>query len=208
MKDNNMAITKADFPEVIFPDFDLIAGVDEVGRGPLVGDVVTAAVILDPKNPIEGLTDSKKLSEKKLELLFNEITEKALCFAIGRANPSEIDELNILHATMLAMKRAVESLAITPEFVFIDGNRCPELLMPSEAIVKGDLRVAQISAASIVAKVTRDREMVALDKLYPQYGFAKHKGYPTKVHFEAIEKYGVIDSHRKSFKPVKKALGL
>ncbi|WP_019613174.1 ribonuclease HII [Psychromonas ossibalaenae] len=203
-----MSKLKNDFPEVIYPDFTLIAGVDEVGRGPLVGDVVTAAVILDGNNPIEGLTDSKKLTDKKLALLFDQIQEKALCIAVGRASPAEIDDLNILHATMLAMQRAVENLTVQPEFVFIDGNRCPELKMPSEAVVKGDLRVAEISAASIIAKVTRDREMVALDQKYPDYGFAKHKGYPTKAHFEALEKYGVIPEYRKSFKPVKKALGL
>jgi len=199
---------KIDFPEVIYPEFTLIAGVDEVGRGPLVGDVVTAAVILDANNPILGLTDSKKLSEKKLALLFAEIQEKALCVAVGRASPVEIDALNILHATMLAMQRAVHNLRIQPEFVFIDGNRCPILTMPSESIVKGDARVAEISAASIIAKVTRDREMRLLDEKYPQYGFAQHKGYPTKAHFEAIEKWGVTAEYRKSFKPVKKVLGL
>ena len=180
-----------------------IAGVDEVGRGPLVGDVVTAAVILDPNKPIVGLTDSKKLSEKKLALLFDQINENALAVSIGRASPDEIDELNILHATMLAMQRAVQGLTIQPDFVFIDGNRCPDLIMPSEAIVKGDLRVAEISAASIIAKVTRDREMIELDNRYPQYGFAKHKGYPTKAHFAAIQEHGVIAEYRKSFKPVK-----
>jgi ribonuclease HII len=203
-----MSKLKIDFPEVVYPDYTLIAGVDEVGRGPLVGDVVTACVILDANNPISGLSDSKKLSEKKLALLFDEIQEKALCVAVGRACPAEIDELNILHATMLAMQRAVNNLSIQPEFVFIDGNRCPQLSMPCESVVKGDARVAEISAASIIAKVTRDREMQALDKQYPQYGFAKHKGYPTKAHFAAIEKYGVTDEYRKSFKPVKKALGL
>ncbi|WP_372881440.1 ribonuclease HII [Psychromonas sp.] len=203
-----MSKLKTDFAAVVYPDFKLIAGVDEVGRGPLVGDVVTASVILDVNNPIAGLTDSKKLSEKKLALLFDEIQEKALCVAVGRASAKEIDALNILHATMLAMQRAVENLSIVPEFVFIDGNRCPELSMPSESVVKGDSRVAEISAASIIAKVTRDREMLALDKKYPHYGFAQHKGYPTKAHFTAIEKYGVIDEYRKSFKPVKKVLGL
>ena len=199
---------KVDFPEVIYPDLQYIAGVDEVGRGPLVGDVVTAAVILDPNKPIVGLTDSKKLSEKKLAVLFDEITENALAVSIGRASPIEIDELNILHATMLAMQRAVNGLDVTPDFVFIDGNRCPALAMPSEAIVKGDSRVAEISAASIIAKVTRDREMVELDKLYPQYGFAKHKGYPTKAHFAALETHGVIAEYRQSFKPVKAVLAL
>lgn len=203
-----MSKLKIDFPAVIYPDFTLIAGVDEVGRGPLVGDVVTACVILDVNNPISGLADSKKLSEKKLALLFDEIQEKALCVAVGRASPAEIDELNILHATMLAMQRAVDNLSIQPEFVFIDGNRCPQLSMPCESVVKGDARVAEISAASIIAKVTRDREMRELDKQYPQYGFAKHKGYPTKAHFAAIEKHGVTAEYRKSFKPVKKVLGL
>lgn len=203
-----MAKKEIQFDPVIYPDVALIAGVDEVGRGPLVGDVVTAAVILDKNNPIAGLADSKKLSEKKLALMFDEIQEKALCISVGRASPTEIDEINILHATMLAMQRAVQGLSIQPEHVFIDGNRCPELAMPSEAVVKGDARVAEISAASIIAKVTRDREMEALDKRHPEYGFAKHKGYPTKAHFEALEKYGAIDEYRKSFKPVKKVLGL
>ncbi|MCE0494396.1 ribonuclease HII [Vibrio salinus] len=191
-----------------YPDgFQRFAGVDEVGRGPLVGDVVTAAVILDPDRPIEGLTDSKKLSEKKRLALFPEIKEKALAWSIGRCSPSEIDELNILNATMLAMKRAVEGLSVQPDCVLIDGNRIPPgLAVPATAVVKGDLRVAQISAASILAKVVRDAEMEELDKQYPQFGFARHKGYPTKVHLEAIEKYGVIDSYRKSFKPVKLVL--
>lgn len=190
------------YPEIIYPDVNFIAGVDEVGRGPLVGNVVTAAVILDANNPIEGLTDSKKLSDKKMNLLFDEINEKALAVSIGRCTPKEIDELNILHATMLAMQRAVAGLAIQPEYVYIDGNRCPELPMPSEAVVKGDLRVAEVSAASIIAKVTRDREMLELDQLYPEYGFAKHKGYPTKAHFEALQANGLIDEYRRSFKPV------
>ena len=198
-----MAKSNVEFPAIVYPDVQYIAGVDEVGRGPLVGDVVTAAVILDPLNPIEGLTDSKKLNEKKLALLFEKINDKALAVSIGRASPQEIDTLNILHATMLAMQRAVEGLRIVPQFVFIDGNRCPTLTMPSEAIVKGDLRVAEISAASIIAKVTRDREMVELDKHYPQYGFAQHKGYPTKAHFNAIQTHGVMAEYRQSFKPVK-----
>ncbi len=202
----SMAKSETFYPDIIYPNYQLIAGVDEVGRGPLVGDVVTAAVILDVNNPITGLTDSKKLSEKKLALLFDQIQEKALSISIGRATPSEIDQLNILHATMLAMQRAVDNLTIEPEFVFIDGNRCPQLTMPCEAVVKGDLRVAEISAASIIAKVTRDREMVELDRRYPQYGFAKHKGYPTKAHFQALQTYGVIAEYRKSFKPVQNIL--
>lgn len=186
----------------------LIAGVDEVGRGPLVGDVVTAAVILDPNNPIEGLADSKKLSEKKRLALFPEIQQKALAWSVGRCSPAEIDELNILQATMVAMQRAIAGLAIQPDLVLIDGNRVPQLQMHSIAVVKGDMRVAQISAASIIAKVVRDKEMEALDKLYPQFGFAQHKGYPTKAHFAAIEQHGVIAEHRKSFKPVKRVLGI
>lgn len=188
--------------------YQLVAGVDEVGRGPLVGDVVTAAVILDPNNPIEGLNDSKKLSEKKRLALLPEIKEKALAWAVGRCSPEEIDELNILQATMVAMQRAIVGLKVQPDLALIDGNRCPELPMDSQAVVKGDLRVAEISAASIIAKVVRDQEMEELDKQYPQFGFAKHKGYPTKAHFEAIEQHGVISEHRKSFKPVKKALGI
>ncbi|WP_440055746.1 ribonuclease HII [Pseudoalteromonas sp. T1lg65] len=188
------------------PDVQYIAGVDEVGRGPLVGDVVTAAVILDPAKPILGLTDSKKLSEKKRNLLAVEIKEKALCYFIARANVAEIDSLNILHATMLAMSRAVEGLAIKPQHVFVDGNRLPKLEMPATAVVKGDSLVAEISAASILAKVTRDEEMLALDAEYPQYGFAGHKGYPTKAHFEALAKLGVTPHHRTSFKPVQRIL--
>lgn len=190
------------------PSVELIAGVDEVGRGPLVGDVVTAAVILDPNNPIEGLNDSKKLSEKKRNALAEVIKEKALAWSIGRADPSEIDELNILHATMLAMQRAVARLAVQPQHVLIDGNRVPSLPMPGNAVIKGDGLVAEISAASILAKVERDNEMAELDKIHPEYGFAKHKGYPTKLHFEMLAKYGPTPHHRKSFKPVQKALGL
>lgn len=192
----------------VYPDAGLIAGVDEVGRGPLVGAVVTAAVILDPARPIVGLADSKKLSEKKRLALFEEIKEKALAWSLGRAEPHEIDELNILHATMLAMQRAVAGLPITPEFVLIDGNRCPALPMPAQAVVKGDGKVAEISAASILAKVTRDREMAELDAQYPQYGFAKHKGYPTADHLRLLAEHGAIAEHRRSFAPVKRALGL
>ncbi len=188
------------------PNVALIAGVDEVGRGPLVGDVVTAAVILDPTKPIAGLADSKKLTDKKRQALAIEIKEKALCYAYGRCNPTEIDELNILHATMLAMTRAVEALSTQPEFVFIDGNRLPKLAMPAQAVVKGDSLVAEISAASILAKVARDDEMIELDKRHPEYGFAGPKGYPTKAHFAALEQYGAIDEHRKSFKPVQRVL--
>ena len=193
--------------EFVYPHTHLVAGVDEVGRGPLVGAVVTAAVILDPDRPIIGLNDSKKLSEKRRLALFSEIQEKALAWSLGRAEPHEIDELNILHATMLAMQRAVAGLKISPEYVLIDGNRCPALPMPSMAVVKGDSRVAEISAASIIAKVTRDAEMAALDFTYPQYGFAQHKGYPTPFHLERLAEHGATEHHRRSFGPVKRALG-
>jgi len=180
----------------------LVAGVDEVGRGPLAGAVVAAAVILDPDRPIVGLTDSKKLSEKKRDQLFDIIQRDALAWAIGRAEVDEIDSLNILHASLLAMKRAVEQLQPAAEYALIDGNRCPKLICPSEAIVKGDLTVPCISAASILAKVTRDREMVVLDKDFPGYGLAQHKGYPTQVHMEALKKLGPSSIHRRSFGPV------
>lgn len=194
--------------EFIYPHTHLVAGVDEVGRGPLVGAVVTAAVILDPAKPIIGLADSKKLSEKRRNALYEEIIEKALSWSLGRAEPEEIDQLNILHATMLAMQRAVAGLSVVPEYVLIDGNRCPALPMPSLAVVKGDSRVAEISAASIIAKVTRDREMAELDICFPQYGFAQHKGYPTAFHLEKLAEHGATEHHRRSFAPVKRALGL
>lgn len=194
-----------------YPVAYCIAGVDEVGRGPLVGDVVTAAVILDPDNPIEGLMDSKKLSDKKRQLLSVEIKQRAIAWSIGRATPEEIDTLNILHATMLAMQRAVQGLSVLPDHVLVDGNRCPTFAHTSgviacQSVVKGDARVAEISAASILAKVVRDDEMIALDKLYPYYGFAKHKGYPTKLHLEKIVEHGVLDCYRRSFKPVANVL--
>ena len=184
----------------------LIAGVDEVGRGPLAGPVVTAAVILDPDKPIMGLNDSKKLTGKKREALALEIKEKALCYMIARAEFSEIDSLNIFHATLLAMQRAVMGLSIKPELVLVDGKFCPEIPYSCEAIIKGDSKVAAISAASIIAKVSRDNEMIKMDELYPGYGFAKHKGYPTKAHIEALEKLGITAIHRRSFKPVQKLL--
>ncbi|MCW8039750.1 MULTISPECIES: ribonuclease HII [Acinetobacter] len=184
-----------------------IAGADEAGRGPLVGSVVAAAVILDPSNPIEGLNDSKKLSEKKREKLFIEIQEKALAWAIAECSAAEIDEYNILQASLLAMRRAVEKLSVQPEHLLVDGNKVPQgLSMSCDAVVGGDALHPEISAASILAKVTRDREMVELDAKYPQYGFAKHKGYPTKAHFEAIAQYGVIAEHRRSFGPVRKVI--
>lgn len=185
-----------------------IAGVDEVGRGPLVGDVVTAAVILDPQHPIAGLADSKKLSEKKRDSLATEIKQYALAWSIGRASPQEIDELNILHATMLAMTRAVQGLAIQPTHVMVDGNRCPKWDYSSEAVVKGDGLIAEISAASIIAKVTRDQEMIALDQRYPDYGFAKHKGYPTAFHLAKLIELGPLPQYRMSFKPVQQSLAM
>ena len=184
---------------------DLVAGVDEVGRGPLCGAVVTAAVILDPNRPIAGLNDSKKLTEARREKLYDEIREKALSWCIARAEVEEIDELNILHATMLAMQRAVEGLSITPKLAMIDGNRCPRLSMPAEAVVKGDSKVPAIAAASILAKVSRDREMAAFELQYPGYGIGGHKGYPTAVHLEALERLGPTPIHRRSFGPVRRA---
>lgn len=200
-------MAKVELPPFEYPIAYCIAGVDEVGRGPLVGDVVTAAVILDVDNPIAGLTDSKKLSEKKRKLLSDEIKEKAVAWCIARATPEEIDTLNILHATMLAMQRAVHGLGVEPDHVLVDGNRTPSFhgqlgQIASQPVVKGDARVAEISAASIIAKVARDEEMIALDKLYPHYGFASHKGYPTKAHLEKIVEHGVLDCYRRSFKPV------
>lgn len=181
----------------------LLAGCDEVGRGPLAGDVVAAAVILDPENPIEGLDDSKKLTEKKRDLLFDEIKIKAKSWCIARASVEEIDRINILQASLLAMTRAVEGLHIQPEHVLVDGNKLPKWKYSAEAVVKGDSRVAAISAASILAKVTRDREMILLDKQYPGYGFADHKGYPTAVHMSALDRLGVTDIHRRSYAPVR-----
>ncbi|MCW2474889.1 ribonuclease HII [Candidatus Symbiopectobacterium sp. NZEC151] len=192
----------------VYPDAARIAGVDEVGRGPLVGAVVTAAVILDPQRPIVGLADSKQLSEKRRLALYDEIKDNALSWSLGRAEPEEIDQLNILHATMLAMQRAVAGLHLAPDYVLIDGNRCPLLPMPALAVVKGDSRVAEISAASILAKVTRDREMVELDARFPEYGFAQHKGYPTAYHLEKLALLGATEYHRRSFAPVKRVLGL
>lgn len=184
----------------------LVAGVDEVGRGPLAGPVVTAAVILDPEHPIDGLMDSKKLTEKRREILAEQIKEYSLAWSIGRAEVEEIDEINILQATMLAMQRAVAGLSPAPEHVLIDGNRCPQLACTAEAIIKGDGLVPAISAASIIAKVSRDNEMVELDVQYPGYGLAGHKGYPTKAHRDALIQLGVTPIHRRSFGPVKRAL--
>ena len=185
---------------------ELVAGVDEVGRGPLCGPVVTAAGILDPARPILGLNDSKKLSEARRERLFDEIREKARAGCIGRAEVEEIDRLNILQATFLAMQRAVAGLAVRPSLALIDGNRCPVLEVPAAPVVQGDGRVPAIAAASILAKVSRDREMAALDALYPGYGMAGHKGYPTPAHLEALRRLGPTPIHRRSFAPVRALL--
>jgi len=185
---------------------EIMAGVDEVGRGPLAGPVIAAAVILNPENPIQGLMDSKKISEKKRNILAKEIREKALAWAIGRAEHDEIDSINILQASLLAMKRAVESLSIKPELVLVDGLHCPDISQNVKAIIKGDSKIPAISAASIIAKVARDSEMVALDSQYPGYGFSRHKGYPTKMHVDALKELGVSSIHRKSFAPVKQLL--
>jgi ribonuclease HII len=183
-----------------------LAGVDEVGRGPLAGDVVAAAVILDPAKPIEGLRDSKKLSEKKRQYLARQIRECALSWSVARASVAEIDEINILQASLLAMRRAVEGLSVQPEYVLVDGNRLPVWNYPSQPVIGGDDRVAEIAAASILAKVQRDGEMELLDQQYPGYGLARHKGYPTKAHMEALRSLGVTPLHRRSFAPVRELL--
>ena len=182
---------------------DLLCGVDEAGRGPLCGPVVAAAVILDPARPIAGLADSKKLSEKRRNALAAEIREKALAWCIAEASVAEIDRLNILHATMLAMQRAVAGLSVVPGRVQVDGNRCPRLDLPCEAVVKGDSLVAEISAASILAKTARDALLVELDRRYPQYGLAGHKGYPTAAHLAALKAHGACEIYRTSFGPVR-----
>ncbi len=190
-------------PDYEGPD---LAGVDEVGRGPLAGDVVAAAVILDPARPIEGLRDSKKLSEKRRETLAVEIRERALAWCVARATVAEIDELNILQASLLAMHRAVKGLAVQPGFVLVDGNRLPRWEYRAQPVVKGDDRVPAIAAASILAKVQRDAELVALESRYPGYGFASHKGYPTAAHLSALRELGVTPAHRRSFAPVRELL--
>lgn len=187
-------------------EIQLIAGVDEVGRGPLAGPVVTAAVILDPNKPIEGLADSKKLTERRRELLEPIIKENALAWSLGRAEPEEIDQINILQATLLAMKRAVEGLHIMPSHALVDGNQAPKLACPVTTIIKGDQSEPVIAAASILAKVARDREMTMMEKQYPGYGFAQHKGYPTQSHQQALLDLGVTKIHRRSFRPVQLAL--
>lgn len=184
----------------------LICGVDEAGRGPLCGPVVAAAVILDPARPIAGLADSKKLTERARERLAPQIREQALAWAVAEASVEEIDRLNILHATMLAMQRAVAALAVTPSEALIDGNRCPPLDIPARAIVKGDATEPAISAASILAKTVRDAGMKELDARYPQYGLAGHKGYPTAAHLAALKRHGVAEFYRRSFAPVRDLL--
>ncbi|GAA6146883.1 ribonuclease HII [Thalassolituus maritimus] len=184
----------------------IYCGVDEAGAGPLCGDVVAAAVILNPDDPIPELTDSKKLTEKKRERLFDEIREKAVDFCVASASVEEIDRLNILNARMLAMTRAVEGLRLPCDHALIDGNKLPKLNIPATALIKGDARVAAISAASVLAKVQRDRDMVAMEERFPGYGFAKHKGYGTKMHLEALEALGPCEIHRRSYAPVKRLL--
>ena len=183
-----------------------VAGVDEAGRGPLAGPVIAAAVILDPEHPVAGLRDSKKLTETRRAALFDEITGNALAWAVGRAEVEEIDSINILQATLLAMRRAVEHLVPEADAVLVDGNQCPQLACPVQAIIKGDDKVAAISAASIIAKVSRDREMLELDSLYPGYGLARHKGYPSRMHLEALQNLGVTPIHRRSYAPVRRLL--
>jgi ribonuclease HII len=185
---------------------EFVAGVDEVGRGPLAGPVVAAAVILDPARPIEGLADSKKLTEKRREAIDPIIREQALCWALGRAEPEEIDRINILQASLLAMQRAVAALSTQPGLALVDGNKAPRLPCQVRTIVGGDASEPAISAASIIAKVARDREMVELDALYPGYGLARHKGYPTRQHMEALQQLGVTEIHRRSFGPVRRLI--
>ncbi|WP_353431798.1 ribonuclease HII [Polynucleobacter sp. MWH-UH23A] len=187
-----------------------VCGVDEAGRGPLVGAVVAGAVVLNPDKPIDGLKDSKKLTAAKRDFLYEQILENAKAWGVGEASPAEIDQINILQATMLAMRRAIEDLSIRlgawPEKALIDGNRCPELPIAAEAIIKGDAKEPAISAASIIAKVTRDRQMMRLHQQHPEYGFAQHMGYPTEAHFAALKQYGACSEHRRSFSPVQKVL--
>ena len=193
--------------ELIVP-LGLVCGVDEAGRGPLAGPVVAAAVILDPERPIPGLNDSKKLSEKKRIALAALIRERAIAWAVAEASVAEIDQINILQASLLAMQRAVAALSVKAESALIDGNRCPQLEIPAEAIIQGDGKIASIAAASILAKTVRDAGMLALHAEYPQYGFDRHMGYPTAAHFKALEAHGVSPVHRRSFGPVARQLSL
>lgn len=204
-----MAVKLTDYPTLVI-DYqgDRLAGVDEVGRGPLIGSVVAAAVILDPSQPIEGLMDSKKLTARKRDMLNVQIRERALAFAVAEASAAEVDQLNIYHATHLAMRRAVDALAPQAEYLLVDGNRLPGHALPGQAVVKGDARHPAIAAASILAKVARDAQMVALDMRYPEYGFARHKGYPTKEHLTALAAHGPLAEHRRSFAPVQRQLAL
>jgi ribonuclease HII len=185
---------------------EMLAGVDEVGRGPLAGPVVAAAVILNPENPIEGLNDSKKINQKKRESMSIEIQSKSLAWSLGRAEVEEIDKLNILKASLLAMKRAIESLVLKPKLIAVDGQYTPEVDYEKIAIIKGDSLIPAISAASIIAKVARDKEMIEFDEIYPGYGFSSHKGYPTKQHIESLEILGITEIHRRSFSPVAKLI--
>ena len=188
------------FEKALIPDGAcIVCGLDEAGRGPLAGPVFAGAVILPEGYVPEGLNDSKKLSEKKRDALFLEITENAVAWGFGTASPEEIDEINILNASMLAMRRAVEMLSVKPDFLLVDGNIARGFDLPAVPVIKGDAKSPSIAAASIIAKVLRDRECLKMDEEYPVYGFAKHKGYPTKAHFDAVEKYGVSPIHRKSF---------
>ncbi len=188
------------------PELLIVCGVDEAGRGPLAGPVSAAAVILDEANPVDGLADSKKLSEKQRDKLAPVIQERALAWAVAYAEVDEIDQFNILQATLLAMKRAVLALGIRPQLILVDGLYCPKIDIPSRAIIKGDSKIAAISAASILAKTARDALMLELHKQYPHYGFAGHKGYPTAVHLAALRKHGISPVHRKSFRPVRELL--
>ncbi|NLC22321.1 MAG: ribonuclease HII [Halomonadaceae bacterium] len=195
-------------PLIIDYQGHMLAGIDEVGRGPLIGSVVAAAVILDPMQPIAGLNDSKKLTPQRRLALDVEIRAKALAFAVGEASHAEVDELNIYHATHLAMRRAIDGLPLAPEYLLVDGNRLPGHHVRGQAVVKGDARHPAIGAASILAKVARDAQMIALDSRYPEYGFARHKGYATREHLEALERLGALPEHRRSFAPLKRQFEL
>lgn len=194
-------------PALIYP-LATVCGIDEAGRGPLAGPVVAGAVILDPDRPIAGLDDSKKLSERKRKALAEEIRQKAIAWAVAEASVEEIDRINILQASLLAMCRAVERLSVQPESALVDGNKCPRLTIPVEAIVKGDGKIASIAAASILAKTVRDAQMLVLHERYPHYGFDRHMGYPTAAHFAALREYGASPVHRRSFRPVAEQLSL
>lgn len=209
MTTEHWLIAHKDFPplEIAYQGARL-AGVDEVGRGPLIGSVVAAAVILDPAQPIEGLTDSKKLTARRREGLDHQIRERALAFSIAEASAAEVDALNIYHATHLAMRRAIDALMPAAEYLLVDGNKLPGHRLPGQAVVKGDARHCAIAAASILAKVARDAQMIALDECYPEYGFARHKGYPTKQHLAALAAHGPLAEHRRSFAPVQRQLAL